>query len=454
MASPDQDPRSVWDSRDRKRNRIRDTRLGKHPGRIANYGAGVAGVNGASVEVSLRLAYLTGQYPRPTDTFIQREVAALRALGHHVQTFSVRRPPETENVGPETAAERKSTVYLLPPRDLIGSHLLQLLFGPAKYFSALRLAWKRCPPGILAMARQFAYFAEAGMLAGLMRKHSLSHLHNHFSDSSCSVAAIAAEMGGFTFSFTMHGPGEFFEPKLWWIDEKIKLALFVNCISYFCRSQAMIFAPLDCWDKLRIVHCGVEPSLFEVKHHEGRGSRLLFVGRLTAAKGLPILLDAVARLEGATLDIVGDGPDREMLECYAQACDVSSRVRFLGYRAQQEIRELLKQADVFVMSSFAEGVPVVLMEAMAAGVPIVATRIAGIPELVRDGHTGLLVSPGDVDATAHAVRRLLDDPDLRNCLAIAGRATVEREYDVQAESRWLATILTSALIGKNEGLRP
>ena len=213
--------------------------------------------------MKLRLAYLTGQYPRATDTFIQREVEALRALGHHVQTFSVRKPPEAENVGPETKAAKETTIYLLPPRGLIKAHFVQLFSSPRKYLAALALAWKHCPPGVRSMGRQMAYFAEAAMLARSMKKLSLQHLHNHFADSSCSVAVIAATMGGFTFSFTMHGPAEFFDAKSWWIDEKIRRALFVNCISYFCRSQALIFAPVNSWSKLRIVHCGVDPNLFE-----------------------------------------------------------------------------------------------------------------------------------------------------------------------------------------------
>lgn len=402
----------------------------------------------------LRVAFMTGEYPRATDTFIQREVAALRALGHYVQTFSVRMPAQRENVAPEILAARKSTIYLLPPRGLMMAHLAQLLFSPRRYFAALALAWKTCPPGMRAMARQAAYFAEAAMLVRLMKKHALSHLHNHFADSSCSVAMIAAAMGGTTYSFTIHGPAEFYEPRIWRIDEKVRRALFVNCISHFCRSQVMLFAPLDCWDKLRIVHCGVDPEAFEVKKHEGPGGRLLFVGRLAAMKGLPILLEVLARLEGVTLDIAGDGTDRQLLEEQVRALNISSRVRFLGYQSQQQVRELLKETDLFVMSSFAEGVPVVLMEAMAAGVPVVATRIAGIPELVRDGQNGLLVEPGDVDDMAKAVGRLLGDAELRNRFAIAARQDIEREFNIQKESRWLATILSSAIAGGIVGIRP
>ena len=171
-------------------------------------------------------------------------------------------------------------------------------------------------------------------------------------------------------------------------------------------------------------------------------------------KGLPILLEVLAKLEGVTLDIAGDGPDRQLLEEQVRALNISSRVKFLGYQSQQQVRELLKQADLFVMSSFAEGVPVVLMEAMAAGVPVVATRIAGIPELVRDGHSGLLVAPGDVNEMANAVDRLLRDAELRNRFAIAARQDVEREFNIQTELRWLATILSSAIAGRSVGIRP
>jgi glycosyltransferase involved in cell wall biosynthesis len=216
----------------------------------------------------------------------------------------------------------------------------------------------------------------------------------------------------------------------------------------------MLFAPAECWGKVRIVHCGVDPNLFQLKTHEGRGNKLLFVGRIAAAKGLPILLEVLSKLEGVTLNIAGDGPDRALLEEKARALNISSRVNFLGYQSQPQVRKLFREADLFVMSSFAEGVPVVLMEAMAAGVPVVATRIAGIPELVRDGRSGFLVSPGDVDEMATAVDRLLGDADLRNRFAVAARQDIEREFNIQIEAGWLATILTSAIGGGNVGIRP
>lgn len=407
-----------------------------------------------------RIAYMTGEYPRATDTFIQREVAALRRRGAHIETFSVRQPPAAEDVSSEQRAERAGTYYLLPPCAvaLFKSHAGLLFKSPLRYVRALGLTICLRPPGMKALGRQIAYFGEAALVARRMQQHGLLHLHNHFSDSSCSVAMLASVMGGFTFSFTMHGPGEFFEPMRWRLDEKIRRALFVCCISDFCRSQGMIFGPPENWDRMHVVHCGVDPEQFQPIRHQGRGSQVLFVGRLARPKGVPILLEAIAKLREShpdvRLSVVGDGPDRQQLESTALRSGIESKVQFLGYQSQSQVRELLKQSDVFAMASFAEGIPVVLMEAMAAGVPVVATRIAGIPELVEDGRSGFLVSPGDSAALAHRVGQLLDDPGLRNAIAAPARLKIERDFNLTTESERLWQVLTAALAGQVLPVRP
>jgi glycosyltransferase involved in cell wall biosynthesis len=305
---------------------------------------------------------------------------------------------------------------------------------------------------------QMAYFAEAGLVARHLAEEQLTHLHNHFSNSSCTVAMLAAEMGGFTFSFTMHGPAEFFEPKFWCVDTKIRRALFVSCISNFCRSQAMVFSSQKKWDRLHIVHCGVDPSQFPARRHAGEGRRLLFVGRLAAVKGLPVLLESIALLKRdypeLSLDIAGDGPDRANLERQAEELGIARHVRFLGYQSQSQVRELMGETDVFVMASFAEGVPVVLMEAMAAGVPVVATQIAGVPELVEAGTNGFLVPPGDANSLAQKTALLLANADLRQRFGSAGREKVDADFNISKESLRLVSILTDALSGKVAPIRP
>ncbi len=407
----------------------------------------------------MRIAYLTGQYPRATDTFIQREVSALRESDVHVQTFSIRKPPENENVGPEQRAERERTIYVLPP-SFVGLILtgVRLKFGsPLRYLGALRLALRTRQAGLKGLFYSLFYLMEAGIIADKMRKDNLTHLHNHFGDSSCTVAMLAAELGGFTFSLSLHGPGIFFEPYHWRLDEKLTRALFVSCISHFCRSQAMIFCPPDKWDRLHIVHCGVDPDMFTPAVHTGRGTRLLTVGRMASVKGVPVLLNAIKQLlpthPDITLTVVGDGPERAAFERRAEELGLSERVKFVGYQAQSKVRDFLNSTDVFVLPSFAEGVPVVLMEAMAAGVPVVTTRIAGVAELVDDGQSGYLVAPGDAESLARGIDALLIDHEKRTAFGHAGRAKVGDAFNIARESAWLQQIMTSALAGKVEPIR-
>jgi glycosyltransferase involved in cell wall biosynthesis len=220
----------------------------------------------------------------------------------------------------------------------------------------------------------------------------------------------------------------------------------------------LIWTPVERWHRVHIVHCGVDPAEYTQRVHRGRGRRLLFTGRLAGVKGLPILLEALARLrrQGADVELTlaGDGPDRALLEEEARRLGVAGAVRFAGYQSSEQVRSLLQETDVFVLPSFAEGVPVVLMEAMASGVPVVATRVAGVSELVEDGVSGFVVPPGDDDALAGAITRLLDDPALRARFAAAGRETIEREFDVGREAAWLGRVISSALDGAVLPLRP
>lgn len=408
----------------------------------------------------MRIAYLTGEYPRATDTFIQREVGALRQLGVDVRTFSVRRTSDEHIVGSEQEIERSGTFCLLPPKpiELLGSHLALLVESPVRYLRALKLAWSIRQPGFRGHLYQLFYFAEAGVLARQIRIAKIEHLHNHFANSSCSVAMLAAELGGIRFSFTMHGPAIFFEPHRWRIDEKIRRALFVACISHFCRSQGMVFAPVEAWSRMHIVHCGVDVDLFDRREHAEGGRRLLYVGRLAATKGLPVLFEALAAMKSShprlVLTVVGDGPDRAALEGAVESRGMREMVRFVGYQSQAEVREHLRQTDVFALPSFAEGVPVVLMEAMAAGVPVVGTRVGGASELVEDGVSGFLVPPGDAASLAGRLAELLCDVELRSRLGAAARAKVERDFDLRREAAWLLKVMTAALEGSVESVRP
>jgi glycosyltransferase involved in cell wall biosynthesis len=394
------------------------------------------------------VAYLTGEYPRATDTFIQREVAALRGHGLEIETCSIRRTGPEHHVGEEQRQEAACTFHVLEatgrPLTTLKAHLAALR-SPARYFGALRLAWQTAPAGIKGRLYNLIYFAEAVVLADHMRARGVVHLHNHIAKSSCTVAMLASAVSGIPYSFTLHGPDIFFEPYHWRLDAKIARAAFVACISHFCRSQAMIFSSPAHWDRLHIVHCGVDPSLYD-SPRETAGKRVLFVGRLAAVKGVPVLFQAMTEIASdhpdLSLTLIGDGPERRALEDQARAMGLSGNVHFAGYKGQAEVAAALRDTDLLVLPSFAEGLPVVLMEALAARVPVVTTRIAGVGELVEDGTSGRLVAPGDPVALAAALRAVLEaTPEDRAAMGNAGRARVQAEFDSVTEAGKLARLI-------------
>jgi len=409
------------------------------------------------------IAYLTGQYPRATDTFIQREVAALRAQGFEIETATIRATDAAHHVGPEQRAEHAATFPVMKtatnPKRLITAHLSALRHNPKGWLSAAALAWRTKPAGIKAGLWQLFYFLEAGVLAHHLRAKGVRHLHNHFADSSCSVAMLTSAISGIPFSVTMHGPGIFFEPMHWRIDEKIARAAFVSCISHFCRSQAMLFSDPAHWDKLKIVHCGVDPAMYGQDPDRTYAKRLLFVGRLDAVKGVPLLLESFAALQGdhpdAQLNIIGDGPARAALEAQAKSMGVAAQTAFLGYQSQADVARILTETDVLVLPSFAEGVPVVLMEAMAARVPVITTQVGGISELVEHDVSGFICPPGDLATLTARIATLLEDPARCATLGAAGQTKVTAEFSSTPEAAWLGTLITFSQTGAlPEALRP
>ena len=329
------------------------------------------------------------------------------------------------------------------------SHLRALRREPRRWFGALGLAWQTCPPGARAALWQLFYFVEAGILADYLHRQGAVHLHNHFGDSSGSLTMIASEMSGIPFSITLHGPTIFFEMHWWRLDAKVARAAFIACISHFCRSQAMLFSDQAHWPKLRIVHCGVTPARYGPTR-QGTAPRpvfsghVCFVGRLDAVKGVPLLLEAFAanhpRHPQARLTIAGDGPARAALEVQVRLLGLTGSVRFTGYLDETAVAALLQEADMLVLPSFAEGLPVVLMEALASHIPVIATQVAGVSELVQDGVSGFIVPPGDVETLALRLDRLLSDPELCAAMGQAGRAKVEAEFDIRTEVDKLAAL--------------
>ncbi len=407
----------------------------------------------------VRLAYLATLYPALSHSFVQREVEALRARGLEIHTFALHRT-NPEHLLAEADHEAERTTYtVLPPRvaSFVGAHLRALATGPAAYLRTLAFALSRPPGGSHGRLWQIFYFLEAVPIWRECDRRGLTHLHAHFTSPSGDVAQLVARLGvergdspAWSWSFSAHGT-DIFNDGPASLAAKVGSASLVVCISDFGRSQLMRLSPEEHWEKVRVARCGLDGEWFEngIPRRAGADLRLLSVGRLEREKGHSILLEAVSLLERRRIrmlvELVGDGSRLDSLRRQAEELGISDRVSFVGPVGQDRIREHYRGADIFCLPSLGEGIPVVLMEALASGLPVVASNTMGIPELVEDGVTGLLVSPGRPRELAAAIERLARDRSLGRRLGAAGRERVMKEFSLDQGAEILRAEFLRAL---------
>jgi glycosyltransferase involved in cell wall biosynthesis len=391
----------------------------------------------------LRLAYLTSQYPATSHTFISREIAALRRLGVDLDTFSIRPPSDAELKDTAVREEAAATFTVLkqPVTAFAAAHLGTLASRPAAYLRTLGQALRHRPPGLRAFVLSLAHFAEAVLLTRELCRRNISRLHNHFANSGATVGYLATQLADMPWSFTLHGISETDYPAGLLLGRKIEAADFVACVSYFGRAQAMRVVAPEHWNKIQVVRCGLQLGWLP-QHAAGGGvKQVIAVGRLSPEKGHAGLIEAFASVvrdePELQLVIVGDGPEGDRLRELSQRLELQSNVTFAGRCGEEETLERIAKADVLVLASFMEGLPIVLMEAMAMGTAVIASRIAGIPELVKDGENGLLFTPSDWDGLAACLQRIVSDDSLRERLATNARAAVAADFDVDRSAAQL-----------------
>jgi colanic acid/amylovoran biosynthesis glycosyltransferase len=398
------------------------------------------------------IGYFTNVYPHVSHSFIRREIMALEARGISIVRFSIRRSP-----GPlpdiEDQSEQARTTILLEAGigALVGATLLALMTRPVRFGRAVRLTigmGRASAPGVL---RHMIYLLEACLLTRRARQCGIRHIHTHFGTNPAAVARLARTLHDISYSMTIHGPDEFDAPIALSLSQKIADAAFVVAISHHGSGQLMRWSNPDDWSKIRVVRCGLDQGFLvrrEARRSPEKSTSQVFVciARLDAQKGISVLVEA-ARLLGPDLDfklrIIGDGAMRAELARRIVDFGLSDRVILLGWQSAAEIRTELEGARALVLSSFAEGLPVVLMEAMALERPVIATAIAGIPELV-DAACGWVVPAGSADAIAAAMRlALLADTKTLQAMGAIGRLRVMAQHDAATNAAELAEMLVA-----------
>jgi glycosyltransferase involved in cell wall biosynthesis len=384
----------------------------------------------------MRLGYLYSRYPVISQTFCDAEMLALERLGFELEIGSVY-PPLTSLRHEHIACLRTPIHYAPPqeilkiseknaktdgnwPRDLVDQH--ERKYGPSVK------AEQR--------ARNALYFADH------FKRRGVDHVHVHFANRAAHTAMFLKEISGIPFSVTAHGQD--FMKDLGNDDllrEICAAAEFVAAETDYSRDLLRKRCPDS---RIHRVYNGIDLTRFPAPHYEISGNtapRIISIGRLVAFKGFEYLINACADLARwgleFTCEIIGDGPLRGDLEARIRKLNLSERVHLLGSLSQGAVLEKLRSADIFALASVtdAQGAsdvfPTVIIEAMAAARPVVSTRLAGIPESVMDGETGLLVPPKDTTALAEALRRLIEDVKLRLHYGHAGRARIEQHFRIE-----------------------
>jgi colanic acid/amylovoran biosynthesis glycosyltransferase len=379
------------------------------------------------------IVFLNSVFPCLSETFVYDQFQALSSAGLEFDIVSNHKPQATE-VHPRMRDIQSKVHYLCAAglAEMLAAHGRMLFKRPWRYLVALLTApWldERLKvslsqmTGAAILLRRFAH-----------RPHL--HLHAHFTYGAAGVALWAQRLDAVPYSLTLHGSDLIFDnpPDL---EMKLSSADALVSISRFNIDFLQTHFPQVKPKHQAIIPMGI-PPLEGVQPPMGRGEvlRMLTVGRLSNHKAQHVLIDACAILQARGVvfqcDIVGEGDKREFLETRIRENRLETSVRLLGPRFHQQVLEMYRDTDLFVLCSITEGQPVVLMEAMRAGVPLVTTAIAAIPELVQDA--GILVPPSDPQALADAIEKFAHGEVAWQAMTVRAQAIIAESYDLEKNS--------------------
>lgn len=385
-----------------------------------------------------RLAYVLKRFPRFSETFILNELLAHEAAGAEVHVFSLRRPPD-EPRHAKLANLKAQVTYLegLKGTDMADPADAALFSGRSE-------------------AQQARLLAQGQAIADATRALGIGHLHAHFGSDATTAALLAARQMGGTFSFTAHARDiwhTYVSPEADAAMRRAKLAAaaFAVTVSDSNARHLRQLCPEAAPRILRLYN-GIDLHAFApATPATQRPGQLLAVGRLVEKKGFADLIDACALLrdrgQAFGLDIVGDGPLHGPLEDRIARLGLGGLVRLCGALPQERLIAHMARAQAAVLpcvvteSGDRDGLPTVLLEAMARGLPVVTTTVAGGPEIVEDGVTGLLCPPHDAAALAGALCDILARPDSASRMGRAGRMRAERLFDLTRNAARLRALL-------------
>jgi glycosyltransferase involved in cell wall biosynthesis len=399
----------------------------------------------------LRVGFVVKRYPRYSETFIVREILAHEEAGTHIEIFVLR--PTIDGHFQDLIARVRATVNYLyfPAEGVLPEELAAITLRANTFWDALVQTatvvpnfWAKLASLQDEMAQSKGaggYLYQAARLACQVHEKGIHHLHAAFASDAATVCRLGARLAGIPFSFTARAKDIFHESaKADDLRRKFRDAAGVVTISdYHLQYLRETFGPLAA--HVQHIYNGLDLKEFPYRSPEDRPPVIVAVGRLVEKKGFDDLVEACGRLAGRgrsfTCRIYGNGPLKPALRAQIDRLGLRNRVELMGPHPQGEIIKAIQGAAVLAMPCIIardgdrDGLPNVIQEALALGTPVVSTDVTGIPEVVRDGETGLQVPQRDPAALASALEKLLLDSALRVRLATGARRLIEAEFDIR-----------------------
>ncbi|MCH7750535.1 MAG: glycosyltransferase [Planctomycetes bacterium] len=416
-------------------------------------------MNRASTSLSqrprIKVAYILHRFPYLTETFIMREMHSLRDNNVDLHIFSLLSP--IHNIVHKEAKELAPLARYSPfvSLEIVLALLFFLIWSPIRFarsfVKTIRQTWRE--PRLLL--RTLVLFPKTVFYARQMQRLEVQHIHAHFVWLEGIAAGIVSELTGVTFSIHPHAFGLFSRDQQ---DVRVELenATKIVTVSRYHQDYIENLCPRIRAGDIQIVHYGVDTQLFRPLRNPLKNNppRILSVGRLVEKKGHKYLVDACALLKQRGVafqcEIVGSGKkERKELQTRIDNHGLADCVTLLGAQGQEEILKLCQTSDVLALACIRardgdqDGMPNVLIEAMACGLPVVTTRIAGIPEIVKDGYNGRLALDRDVGSLADGIEDLIQDEYARLEFGRRARETVVQHFEIKSNAARLAHVFRS-----------
>lgn len=398
----------------------------------------------------MKVLYIVSLFPCWSETFIVREINALKDMGVDIAILSLKNANE-ELVQTDAKNLYKRAVYPSGPINTFFNASIAFLEKPLVNTKLLIDIISSLYKRPLSMIKSIATWWLTLSVVNKIKDLDVAHIHAHWATYPSTSALILSKNLNLPFSFTSHAHDIFLEDHL--LKEKVTESKFSVTISNYNKNRLSNQLDLDLESRMHIVHCGIDVTEHKFAPDNRNTKNILAVGRLDHIKGFSVLIDACKIYKEKDSDfkcyIIGNGPLKTTLQKQININDLSRHVELVGVMPQEQIKKYLSEASIFVLPSVVtkegdmDGIPVALMEAMSVGLPVISTTVSGIPELIKNNINGLIVEPHDPQALSDSMAKIFNDPDLAYKFSSNARATIESDFSIQTETKKLYALFSN-----------